>query len=661
MTLEIAGNVLEKVKSEKILLTWLLAFSIYCLFVLPGTVLTLYQNELNFTHLELLKYSLPFIGILTAFLFFTLRQLPRNGQEIIGFALLLFIFFALYNTYFNDYGDKVIDKDADVFNSTYHALDYLILLSFTALFLVFRRGLQKHLVLIFCILLFSGLGNLVFLEPTKSSTVEESSEKQLLSPSFHSFSANQNIIHIVLDAFQGSVFSEILANDPEMASSFTGFTFFPDALTSSPNSYLSFASFLSGRAYQGTEPISEYQRRTGMGQLSEDGATLIPPVLNALKKQGFDLDILANTGSHMRRNPVYRSYQFYPNLSERSKESQLGKIADLTLIRILPWKGKRYIYRDGSWLFSADHENLPRSNRAEKFLKDIAEEIDIDNAKPTYKLIHLISPHQPWTTSHDCQPQDASNTNTARLEQAHCIIRATAFLLDKLNKFSIYNNSLIIVQGDHGNCYSKNLPEPGSGRPECIGNANPLVLIKPPGIQDPLSTNEKFVELTDLPATIFNLLGTTYEGPGQSMMSGGLSEDTERTYYLFRPNSFQAYLLDRYTSVSRYSVKGSIFDGASWREEIIDNPYQNIESIPKGNVIGLDKLGITEDGKLFWAVWQGNPAKKYMYIEIGGKKTPISIHGNHFRFPAPDELDYTEVYIVDPLRNIKQEMVLPKN
>jgi hypothetical protein len=186
-------------------------------------------------------------------------------------------------------------------------------------------------------------------------------------------------------------------------------------------------------------------------------------------------------------------------------------------------------------------------------------------------------------------------------------------------------------------------------------------LIKPPGIQDSLSTNEKYVELTDLPATILGLLEITYEGPGQSMMSGESSEDTERTYYLFRPNSIQAFHLDRYTSVSRYSVIGSIFDSASWSEETIDNPYQNIEIIPQGKVIELEKLGITEDGKLIWVRWQGNPAKKYMYIETGGKKTPISIHDNHFRFPAPDESDYTPVYMVDPLRNIKQEIALPKN
>jgi len=398
-----------------------------------------------------------------------------------------------------------------------------------------------------------------------------------------------------------------------------------------------------------------------MYRKSDEEVTVAPPVLDSLHRQGYDLDILVNSGSHMNYRPVYRSYYLYTQLLQNSQNIQIGKLVDLTLIRILPWIGKRYVYQEGSWLFSADRENLPRANRAEKFVRDFVGEMRVDNGKPTYKLIHLISPHQPWTTSQDCKTQPASNSITASYNQANCIIKAIAFFLDQLKMQPIYDNSLILVHGDHGNCYPKGLPAPGKGLPVCIGNANPLILIKPPGAQGGIHKNGKFVQLSDLPATISDVLDLAYEGSGVSMFSGKSREEIERNYFLFKPNSVQAFHLDRYTSVTRYSVNGSIFDPASWSEEIIENPYQSIESIPEGKVIRISKNGKSKDGKVLWVRWEGTPVKKYMYIESGGKKTPMSIRKNHFQFPAPKTVGYKPVYIVDPLRNIKQELVFVKN
>lgn len=648
----------NRTKSGAPIMFWLLAFNIYALFLLPATILNLYQDELNLSLFELIKFSLPVIVILTLAEFIFLRKLPCNIQKLVGIAFLLIILFALYNTYFNDYGDKVIDKDADVFDSAYHLLDYLILIGISTIFFLQRHKLKEYLSLAFSILLFTGFGNLIALTPAQSIDREQQPENHLLDPKFFSFSRNQNIIHIVLDAFQGSVFSEIIANDPSIAEPFQGFIFYPDALTSAPQSYLSFAAFFSGDAYQGIEPISEYQGRTGMLKIPEGEIGINPPILDSLKREGFDLDLLVNSGSHMHYRPDYRSYYFYKQLFRKSDPVQIGRLVDLTLIRILPWVGKRQVYRNGSWLFSADHENLPRANRAEKFMRNFANQINVDNENPTYKLIHLITPHQPWTSSHDCRPQPASNTKIASYNQANCIIKATALMLDDLKELPVYENSLIIVNGDHGNCYPGGLPGPGEDLPDCIGNANPLVLIKPPGNQGKLTANHNPVELTDLPATIANIFDLAYQDPGQSMMETESIKSQERNYFLFRPNSVEAFHLDRYTSVSRYTVRGSMFNRDSWSKEVIENPFQDIGNIPDGEVIRITKYGLSEDGKVFWVRWQGNSAKKYMYIEIEGERTPLSIRKDHFRIPVPKSNREKPIFLVDPLRNVKQEIYL---
>jgi hypothetical protein len=83
--------------------------------------------------------------------------------------------------------------------------------------------------------------------------------------------------------------------------------FFPDALTASEKSYLSFPSFYSGWAYQGHIPISDYLRQTGMNRAINGGDFVATPAfLVALHERGFDLDILANTGSAMHNRSELR-------------------------------------------------------------------------------------------------------------------------------------------------------------------------------------------------------------------------------------------------------------------------------------------------------------------------------------------------------------------
>ena len=641
-------------------MTWVSFVNVFVFFVLPGTILAFYQSGLNVSLLQLAVFSFPVILGSIILLFVLLRRLPNQARDFVGLSLLLIISIALYNTYFNDYGGKIIDGDPDVFDSKYGILDYFVILSLTVTILYFRRPIANRLALIFGILILAGTGNLIAETLDAPPASRETADKQSLTPQLYSFSADRNVIHIVLDGMQGTVFSDILKKNPEFSESFQGFTFFPDALTASEMSYLSFPSFYSGWAYQGHIPISDYLRQTGMNRaINGDDLVVTPAFLMALHERGFDLDILANTGSAMHSRSEYRSHAKYRSLNKSDTVNEIARLTDLLLIRILPWIGKRYIYRDGSWYFSASYTNLPRSNKAEKVLREFVGSINVDNTKPTYKLIHLISPHGPWTTSADCHPQIASRSKAARYNQSTCITIATMNFLDDLRHSVVYDNSLILIHGDHGICQGMGLPETGNGRPLCIGNINPLVLIKPPGNRDALTISKNLVELTDLPATISDILSLPFYGPGQSMMDNRLNPDRVRIFYRFVPNQVKARRLDRYTKVMRYYVKGSIFDASSWRSETTENPYKEIEDIPFGEVVKIEK--IRKFGTKIKVVSGDKPAKKYMYIESGGEKMPLKINKKRFIFRVPKSYPSEPMYLVDPIRDIKQEILIGTN
>ena len=203
------------------------------------------------------------------------------------------------------------------------------------------------------------------------------------------------------------------------------------------------------------------------------------------------------------------------------------------------------IYQNGSWFFSRS-VSLPRANRAANFLEKFGDFISTDNELPAYKLIHLLSPHGPWTTGADCSPSISKNIiNESIYNQTKCITRAVMVFIDTLKQKGIFNKSLIVVHGDHGICSPDGLPTSRIDNvniPKCIGNVQPLVLIKLPNAANiKLITSEKKVSLIDLPATILDAWNIPHQVLGSSLIKNSNRFDAKRIFYNFEPNRTLAF------------------------------------------------------------------------------------------------------------------------
>ena len=145
-------------------------------------------------------------------------------------------------------------------------------------------------------------------------------------------------------------------------------------------------------------------------------------------------------------------------------------------------------------------------------------------------------------------------------------------MIQALQKDGLYDRSLIVVHGDHGICVPDGLAGIGENIPDCIGNANPLLLIKPLDSRGALRASNRAAALTDIPATIVSYLGLDVAFEGERLLRETDSAERERTYYIFEPDRVNAWKRDRVETIHKYTVRGDVHDARAWSYEVSAAP-----------------------------------------------------------------------------------------
>ena len=438
---------------------------------------------------------------------------------------------------------------------------------------------------------------------------------------------------------------------------FIGFTFFPDTLAASEITYLSVGSIFSGQAYDGNERIFDYLNRNGLARISKLDADKKSSLINSLTTANYDIDIIAASGGTMKARPFYRSHTITELEQDIEPNTGPTRLLDLTLVKTMPWVLKRKIYREGQWYFSYAETNIPRANRAHDFLTSYSQKITRNNAKPTYKLIHLLTPHYPLTTSADCKHlSPESKIKGIVQDQAKCAILALETFLAGLKKKGLYNNSTLIISGDHGICNRKEPSIVGdlSNLPACFGNAQPIFLIKPAGRQTPFSVSSAELSLTDTPrfvdAAIAQNLESTIDRISQQ-------KNRLRQYFKFEPNRIVAAQNGQFALVKQYDVRGSLEDPLSWTETIFE-PVIKTKTLKIGEIVKISKAGKNDLG--IWVSISEGDLNRQMYILSGEERLTLRHTEKNFTFQTPKDYANTPIFLVDPRVGLKQEIILKK-
>jgi hypothetical protein len=386
----------------------------------------------------------------------------------------------------------------------------------------------------------------------------------------YTFSSNKNIIHIVFDAFQSDFFVELVNEDADYyRHKLEGFIFFKETIGAFATTYMSIPASLSG---------VEYKNNIGMRQFVKtilEGRT----ISNVLYDNGYEVD-LVHIGPFYGKGRSTNSFLVPFFYGGSTRELKIGKsllMMDIVLFRFAPHFLKKRIYNNQLWLLQPlvgrqrGLEFFQVSHNV--FFKDLIENMNVGRTAPVYKFIHLVTTHPPVVIKKNCEyaGRVLASTRENQMAQYTCSLDLFIKLLDRLKSYGIYDSSLVIVQADTGlGTPVKVRVNAGSSFGQTrsdqaiVGKALPLLMIKAPYFKEPLRTSNVQAMLSDIPVTISSVLGLNEEFPGRSLFETECGEVRERKYhhYKWRHQHWQADFLPR---LDEYIIRGSVFNGDSWR------------------------------------------------------------------------------------------------
>lgn len=381
------------------------------------------------------------------------------------------------------------------------------------------------------------------------------------------FSSQFNVVHLLLDGFQGDIFEDLI-NNPALPykKDFDGFVFFNQTLSVFPYTRFAVPAFLSAKIYHNQTPKDNFIRRT----IQQNS------IFNSASKAGFEVDLVGDEyWIPFYAQGRYNNAFILPEKGEADpRQMHLNnaiKLLDLSLFRMLPHVIKPFIYRDQRWLFSDLMAGSPllqyRYFSHTIFLDYLIRNMQVSRNKPVYKFIHVMNTHNPMVVDKNCVFAGGTlpTTRESLTAQSNCTLKTVKALLDKMKQLGIYDNSLIIIHSDHGGWVQTRqftparINQAGSQiQPWMESLATPLLLIKKPHAKGLLQTNSALVSLLNIPDTLASLLNFPDKFGYQSVFAPQQKIPTRSYYFYFWQKN--AWHTDFTGPIYQFDIQGSHHD-----------------------------------------------------------------------------------------------------
>jgi len=553
----------------------------------PATIYSGNISEFDVGLIDILKYYVvPSTILLVIFLLIGMLLSRKYLSLFIPLVLITGVLLWVQGNFFvwkhGPLGIVDIDWTKDAWRAW---IDGVMWIACICLACIFSNKLRKTAVLVSVALISVQLLYLAFITIQKPEIWKEDSRFSLpITPpkGIFEFSPKQNVIHVILDEFQSTVFEEIVEQDPDRYySALQGFTFFKETTGSFPTTVMSIPAILSEQIYRNDVPIHFFKDNVYNGKT-------IPTVLHG---NGYEVDFAVPFDWYCK-GPFTNCYQIpvpYGITKKQHVEGNAALLLNLVFLRYAPQFFKGYIYNNQIGLPAiklkgggVQHWSGARNLAHKDFLQDFIENMSVTRKAPVYKFIHVTTPHWPAVLNRDCEyagkilPWTWENLKV----QAKCSFDHFLAFLNELKSLGIYDSSLIILHADHGywliadsadQINLKNVDWPLNGYftddkeyfAKIVCSAMPLLAIKPPYSKGPLRISNVQSMLTDIPATINSVLNLGEDFKGEPLFEIDENHQRVRGFrYYDRLNGAED---DYFKRMDEFIIKGSVFDKASWQ------------------------------------------------------------------------------------------------
>lgn len=528
----------------------LLSFTI--LFFGPSYIFYTNILEMPFNFLQLFFYLVVLSSIVTCIIFIFLAIIPKAH-----FRILCCLFFAIGLAFWIqgqllvwNYGP--LDGREILWNNylIFGIIDSIIWISLIVGSVIKKDLIYPYVSQISIFFLLIQAGGLIAVASTTQSEPTWN-DYTFDSDGMFTLSTEKNVIIILLDNFQADMFEEIIHEDPSYKEMFDGFTFFPDTVGGYSTTTANIPLILTATYYNNSVPIMDFM----------ENSYLSSSLLKSLKDEGYRVDVydsnfLIYPSSNLESNIVSTSINSY----------ELNVVYKLTFFRFTPQCIKPFFYNPQQMKVDDSIYN----NDLEIY-EQITNNTIFKESRPVFKFYHLRGAHPPFIINSMLMNEKLQFDREGYKEQAKASLKITAKLISKLKNAEKYNQSFIVVIGDHGwrgNTVNTSLipsiDTVGQTSEYIVSNGIPLLLVKPNSTTDgKLQTSSVPATIADIPKTICDELNIPNTFGGYNIVNATNSVNRDRYFYSYTG------LLDEHDPrflpiMQQYVISNFSWSGNSW-------------------------------------------------------------------------------------------------
>ena len=309
------------------------------------------------------------------------------------------------------------------------------------------------IVAIQCVALFLSLKN----NPLPESAYETKKTINIFTTkNMFNVSSQNNIIVLLLDMFDASVFEEIVKKDPEIINELKGFTFYPDTTSVFGLSYTSIPQILTGKIYYNDMSRSQYiEQAWDNNQYYAD-----------LKKNNYDIGIFTTEDIASPDAPI--SNLLYENIIV-DRDAVNNSLKPLIMFRMAPHYAKKlfYEYNPDSQLYLLANKQIQAYKEDDReFYLRLKRGLSFQEGSNCFRFYHLTGSHYPYVLDRNME-YIKQGVRGNIYEQSVGKLQIVIEYIRQLKQRGVFENSTFVIMADHG--YHNRV------------GSRPLLCIKQPG------------------------------------------------------------------------------------------------------------------------------------------------------------------------------------
>ncbi len=299
----------------------------------------------------------------------------------------------------------------------------------------------------------------------------------------YSFSKTRpNILMITVDAMQSRAFRDLMKKNPDLKAAFRGFTNFTDSVSMYNSTQFAIPSLFIGKHYDNDERIADFYDAAFHGKSS---------ILTIARKNNYAVSF----DSFMTMYVIGEQDRwFFSRLYSLFRDGVVSKpviyttLLPVALSKVIPDSLKpRYI----DWLIRHGQIRSIAREMNREFREAFIRNLKGDSSGPTFHYFHIPGAHRPYLRKVNGKYVKQPHSYANYMVHAKPAIEEVAAVLNALRKSGMYDNTVIVVNGDHG------VPDTGDSMLPAP-HLMPMIAIKPSGAGGELKNSTLPISLADI-------------------------------------------------------------------------------------------------------------------------------------------------------------------